>query len=185
MRILLSFVLFLLLYACSTERVVAPREYLDERTAATITVVRDPWIFTRGSVRAGTGEYRDFLHLYAIDVNRMGEHKQYIAALHSLSLEGMTDWADPPRLELKADAWSMSFQASPAEAREIGIAQPVAESYALEATWWYFPIDKQRLATIANGPQLEAELVWRGERTTYAMWRSGREELSELTAVLP
>lgn len=182
MRVVLPFVLFLSLYACSTERVVAPREYLDERTAATITVVRDPWIFTREAVRTGSGEYRDFLHLYAIDVNRMGEHKQYIAALVP---EGMDDRADPPKLELKADEWSMSFQASTVGARELGIARPVAESYALEAAWWYFPVDKQKLATIANAPQLEAELAWQGERSAYAMWRSGREELSELTAVLP
>ncbi len=175
-------ILCLSLCACGTERVVTPREYLDERTAATITVVRDPWIFTRGTVSAGSGEYRDFLHLYAVDVNRMGEHKQYVAALIP---EQVSDVADPPQLELKAAGWSMGLQASHVETREIGIAQPVAESYALAASWWYFPVDKQKLATIANAPDFEAVLVWDDERTSYAMWRSGREELSEFTAVLP
>lgn len=185
MRVVPLFVLTLLLNACSSERVVAPREYLDERTAATITVVKDPWIFTRESVRAGSSQYRDFLHLYVIDVNRMGEHKQYIAALHSLPSDGAIDASKPPKLELTAGEWSMSFAASTVEAREIGLAQPVAESYALDATWWYFPVDKQALATLANTSNLDAELVWRGERTSYALWRDGREELSELTAVLP
>lgn len=182
MRVVPCLVLSLSLYACSTERVVAPREYLDERTAATITVVRDPWIFTRETVRTGDGEYRDFLHLYAVDVNRMGEHKQYLAALIP---EQVAEVDHAPSIELKAQEWSLSLQASTVETREIGIASPVAESYALAASWWYFPIDKQKLATIANAPELDAELIWNGERTSYAMWRSGREELSEFTAVLP
>lgn len=177
--------LTLSLSACSTEPVNAPREYLDERTAATITVVRDPWIFTREAVRTANGQYRDFLQLYAIDVNRMGDHKQYLAALYSLSAPSAADASVPPTLELEAAEWSMSLQASTAQPKEIGLARPVADAYALDATWSYFPVDKQALARIANASDLEAEIIWRGERTAYALWRDGREELSELTAVLP
>src|SRR5512138_2777902 len=104
MRSVPFFILCLSLCTCGTERVVTPREYLDERTAATITVVRDPWIFTRGTVRASSGEYRDFLHLYAVDVNRMGEHKQYLAALIP---EQTAEVDHAPSIELKAHEWSL------------------------------------------------------------------------------
>lgn len=184
MRIVLLFMPMMSLVACSTERVIAPREYLDEHTAATITVVKDPWIFTRESVRAGSGQYRDFLHLYAIDVNRMGDHKQYIAALHSLTGDsGSTD--APATLELETRSGTMRLQASTAQPKELGIVQPIAPSYALDATWFYFSVDKHTLATIANTAEMDAALVWNGERIDYALWRDGREELSELTAVLP
>ena len=185
MRTALLFLLTSSLYACSTERAIEPRAYLDERTAATITVVKHPWIFTRGSVRPGSSRHREFLHLYAIDVNRMGEHEQYIAALHSYPTDGTIDASAPPTLELKAGDWLASFQASTLQEKELGIAQPIAESYALNARWWYFPVDKQALATIANTANLEADLVRRGERTDYTLLRDGREALSELTAVLP
>src|SRR5512138_3350837 len=112
MRSVLPLLLAVCLCACGTERATAPREYLDERTAATITVVKHPWIFTRGSVRPGSSRHREFLHLYAIDVNRMGEHEQYIAALHSYPTDGTIDASAPPTLELKAGDWLASFQAS-------------------------------------------------------------------------
>jgi hypothetical protein len=171
MRAGLLFAVALLLSACQTERAVTPREYLDEQSAATITVVKDPWIFTRGAGRAGSEQHRDFLHLYAIDVNRMGDHKQYISGV--------------PTLELKSRNGSISLQATTAESKDLGIVQPIAPSYALDTSWWYFPVDKQTLATIANTREVEASIVWRGERTDFALWRDGREELSELTAVLP
>ncbi len=171
--------------ACSTERVTAPREYLDEHTAATITVVKDPWIFTRASVHAGSGQYRDFLHLYAVDVNRMGDHKQYLAALYSLAAESTPSSESPATLELKTRNGSISLNASTAEPKELGIVQPIAPSYALDATWSYFPVDKQTLATIANTTEMDASIVRGDEKTDYAQWRDGRDELSELTAVLP
>jgi hypothetical protein len=179
------FALIASLFGCSTERVVTPREYLDEQTAATITVVKDPWIFTRESARTADSQYRDFLHLYAIDVNRMGDHRQYIAALQSFSAEQRLQTHEPPTLELRTGEWSITLRASAAQPKEIGIVQPVAEAYTLNASWWYFPVDKQTLASIANTTDLQATMLHREERVAYTLWRDGREELSELTAVLP
>lgn len=185
MRSVPLLLLALSLFGCTTERVSEPREYLDERTAATITVVRDPWIFSREAVRTASGQARDFLQLYAIDVNRMGEHNQYLAALHSLPASSAADASVPPTLKLEASEWSLRLEATTAQPRDIGLARPVADTYALDATWSYFPVDKQTLASIANASDLEVEILWEGERTAYVLWRDGRAELSELTAVLP
>lgn len=175
----------LLLFACSSERVLTPREYLDERTAATITVAKDPWIFTRVAANGTERRYRDFLHLYVIDVNRMGDHKQYIGALQSSSASAAGEGAELPTLQLETGSWSVSLPASTTRGEDIGIVQPVAESYTPGARWWYFPVDKQVLATIANTTALDAELVWHADRVAYTLWRDGRDALSELTAVLP
>src|SRR5262245_32988080 len=82
MRIAGAIVLALVMAGCATTRPAGPREYLDEQTAATITVVSDPWIFTRERFGAKVDE-QDFLNLYGIDVNRQGDHRQYIAVLQS------------------------------------------------------------------------------------------------------
>ena len=183
MRAIGILLLVALLSACTTTSVTTPREYLDERTAATITVVKDPWIFTRAQDVAATIQHRDFLHLYAIDVNRMGDHRQYFAVLQAVPPEDVAGVR--PTLELKSGEHSTVLEAADADPRELGIAQPIAEAYTLTATWWYFPVDKQTLATIANARELDAAMIANEQRIPYVLWRDGREELSELTAVLP
>jgi hypothetical protein len=172
--------LALALVGCAGTPTGTPREYLDEQTAATITVVQEPWIFTRAQTSANTP--RDYLHLYAIDVNRMGDHRQYFAALQSAPVAG----APAPVLELKSGGQIVKLEAAKAQPRELGIAQPIAESYTLTAAWWYFPVDKQTLTTLAAAGDLEASLtnIEKGP-IAYVLWRDGRDELSELTAVLP
>lgn len=179
MRFLCAALLTSLFAGCVSAPATSPREYLDEQTAATITAVRQPWIFTR--VQNVGSAQRDFLHLYAIDVNRMGDHRQYIAALQSSA----DDPALHPSLELTAGGHTHRLAASAQDPRDIGIAQPIAESYTLTSAWWFFPVDKQTLAKLANARDLSAQLILGDERISYALWRDGRDELSELTAVLP
>lgn len=172
----------LFLAACAGPRTVTPKEYLDEQTAATIRVVADPWIFTRDRTGAAADQ-SDFLNLYAIDVNRQGDHRQYIA---------MLQWAPPPEsstatlptLELQAGERLIALQPTTEDARKLGIAQPIAESYNA-SKWWYFPVDKQVLGDIARAQDLRATFVMNDERIPYAIWRDGSAELAELTAVLP
>jgi hypothetical protein len=179
MRFVFAALLYSFLVGCASAPATAPREYLDEQTAATITAVKEPWIFTREQ-NVANGQ-RDFLHLYAIDVNRMGEHRQYIAALQSSA----GDTSIRPILELTAGGQTHSLEALSESPREIGIAQPIAQSYALTSAWWFYPVDKQTLAALANARDLRAQMVVGNEPIGYALWRDGREELSELTAVLP
>jgi hypothetical protein len=176
MRAVFVLVLALSVTACSSTSVTTPREYLDEQTAATITVVKEPWIFTREA-----SEQRDYLHLYAIDVNRMGNHRQYVAVLQSTPTQG----GSAPSLELTTAERVVALEATTAEPRELGIAQPIAESYTMTAAWWYFPVDKEQLASLANSTELQARLKVGDQRIPYVLWRDGRNELSELTAVLP
>lgn len=167
------------LMGCAAAPTSAPREYLDEQTAATITVVQEPWIFTRALTDANS--QRDYLHLYAIDVNRMGDHRQYFAALQSAPKEG----ALPPILELRAGEQVVKLEPTSEQARELGIAQPIAESYSLTSAWSYYPVDKSMLSSLAAAGELQAQLISSDGPIAYVLWRDGRDELSELTAVLP
>jgi hypothetical protein len=167
------------LVACAGPRPIAPKEYLDEQTAATIRVVADPWIFVRD--RSAADAERDFLNLYAIDVNRMGEHRQYIAVLQwspPLQSEGVV-----PTLELRAGERAITLQPAGESPRQLGIAQPVAQSYS-SAKWWYFPVEKEALTAIARAHDLQAAFVLNDTRIPYTIWRDGRAELAELTEVL-
>src|SRR5262245_6154305 len=77
MRTLVITGLLTTLLGCAATPSTAPREYVDEQTAATITVAADPLVFAQDATAIG----RDFLNIYAIDVNRMGHHQQYLAVM--------------------------------------------------------------------------------------------------------
>lgn len=171
----------LTLMGCATPT-LAPREYLDEDTAATITMVAEPWIFASERSSAASAK-RDFLSLYAIDVNRMGDHRQYLAVLQWWPPE--VGAAAAPRLTLETQGTSHSLQATREQPRSLGIAQPLAGSSTEEGKWWYFEVDKQLLANVAAARDLRASFAIDGEPTAYTMWRDGSQELTELTAVLP
>jgi hypothetical protein len=159
---------------CSSTPSVTPREYLDEQTAATITVVADPWIFTRKNAPPQL----DFFNLYAIDVNRMGDHKKYFAVVHY--------WPSPeiagggaPALVLNGGSNQLKLEAVQETARELGIAQPLDKSAPSSAKTWFYPVDKQRLQTIAQSRELAATLVTDKVDADYVVWRDGSSELSE------
>lgn len=172
-------VLLSLLAGCASTRTVTPREYLDEQTAATITVVADPWIFA--NERTAQGGERDFLNVYAIDVNRMGDHRQYLAVL-----QWWPESADAavPILELTSQQQTVRLESVATDARELGIVQPLATSPPRTSKWWYFPVDKQTLATVAQPHEWLATLVIGDQRTSYIMWRDGRAELAEFADAL-
>lgn len=171
--------------ACASAPDFDPRQYLDEQTAATITVVAEPWIYSRERTNA-TSDERDFLNIYAIDVNRMGDHRQYLAVLQSTPLrdaEGRElHW---PTLELQIGDEIVSLQASREAAKKLGVASPVAESYTPSSKWWYFPLARQTLARIASVQELQASLLSGAVRARYALWRDGRAEAAALTSALP
>lgn len=204
MRSFIGTVILLVLAGCATTRAVTPREYLDEATAATVTVVAEAWIYSEKRARpaatpmdnrsAAAGAFpsefasdnRDFLSVYAIDVNRMGSHRQYLAVLQSHPRDGTSGATGPtPTLELGIADRTLSLQTITQTPRALGIAQAPAEAAMRGSRWWYFPVGKDVLAAIAGSRDLQAALVVEGERITYEVWRDGSAELAELTAVLP
>jgi hypothetical protein len=173
MRAAAIVVLLIALAGCATSKSVAPREYLDEQTAATITVVADPWIFTRKNAPPQL----DFFNLYAIDVNRMGDHKKYFVVVHYWP--GAEMLATPPTLVLNSGGQELRLQAVAEDARKIGLAQPLDKSAPSTAKSWFYPVDTAGLQSIAQTRQLAAALSTEKLTADYAVWRDGSSELSE------
>jgi hypothetical protein len=158
---------------CATSKSVAPREYLDEKTAATITVVADPWIFTRKNAPPQL----DFFNLYAIDVNRMGDHKKYFVVVHYWPGQEMT--ASAPTLVLNGGSQELKLTALSEDGRKLGIAQPLDKAAPSSSRSWFYPVDTASLQAIAQTRQLAAALVSETSTADYAVWRDGSSELSE------
>jgi hypothetical protein len=176
MRTLLAVSIFLTLTACAMTPVVAPREYLDERTAATITIVAQPWIFNRDHAQPQL----DFVHLHAIDVNRMGDHRKYIAVVKywpAPEHQGMNEVV--PMLEVQLDDRVLELAPTRSDLRELGIGQPLDPAAPRSAKTWLYPVDASELKRAAEAKSLSVALITEEARVSYTVWRDGRAELSE------
>jgi len=193
MRNLIALAVLSLLCACSTTKPLTPRAYLDEQTAATITVVADPVIFVADSSQmlgtaAGSSVFddtyknQDYLNLYGLDVNRMGTHRQYVAAMKWLVPRQSEDAL--PVLTLRIGTDTIELHATSEDAKQLGIAQAIAPSYSKTSKWWYFPTDAATLSRIAGAGNLSATLTLQERLINYTIFSDGRAQLAELTSGL-
>jgi hypothetical protein len=169
---LLAVPLVLALAACTTPTPPGPREYLDEQTAATVKVVAQPLVFAQDP---GAG-VRDFLNVYAVDVNRMGTHQQYLAVLQWWPADGFAG----ATLLLEAPGQTLTLQPTTQSPRELGIAQSIDTSAPREGVWRYYPVTKDELAIVAKAGPMRASLVAGERRVSYSLWRDSRTELADL-----
>jgi hypothetical protein len=177
-RTVLVSLLVLTATACTTARPVQPREYLDETTAATITVVAEPWIFTRANVTPGL----DCFNLYAVDVNTQGDHKKYIVVVHYWPEQIIASGVSP-KLELRGGERELTLEALEKEPRSFGVAEPIDKTAPPSAKYWFYPVDKGNLDNIARSRQMSAALITAATRMNYVAWRDGAMQLSEFAGV--
>src|SRR5690606_20508879 len=168
----------LMLTACATERVITPREYLDETTATTITIVADPWIFNRKDAPPQL----DFVHLYAIDVNRMGEHRQYLVVVKYWPAADLPGKARPA-LAVQLPEREITLDPVEEDGRALGIGEPIDKSAPRSAQSWFYPLEKKHLEAIGRARELSVALVVGDARASYVVWRDGSAEMSEFAAV--
>ena len=178
-----TFAALIALAACASQRDVVPREYLDETTAATITVMAKPWVFVEAPTSAASGA-RDFLNVYAIDVNRSGEHRQYLAVLEWWPRIGTQNTQEAKTLTLVVGDRDVSLHAASDDSRTLGIAQPLDRGAPAGSQWHYFPVDKQLLQDLSIAQISNVTLANRDAMTQYTTWKEARAEAAAFTTTL-
>lgn len=186
---------FLLCGCASTNPSTAPRQYLDEQTAVTVTTVAasidlvnaasrgsDRWRRDRNSPKHREQEL-DLIELHGVDFNRMGTHVQYLAVLKWLVPKELAGAS--PELVLKVDSDSLELRNPELDARKLGMSQPLGPSFSSTSQWWYFAMDTATLARIASATQLSAQLTLGDQVTQYILTSDGRAQLGELAQSLP
>ena len=176
------FLLLLLVTGCATS--VTPRQYLDEETAATITIVTRPWIFAVANPGVDLTR-RGYLNLYALDVNRTGSHQHYFAVMQSSFDIALPDEkSSTPTLEVQTNDRKLVFKSVTQSPRQLGIAQLLAQPIALQSRWWYFAASKEDIAAVAQLQSPRITLVANDARFAYVEFQNGSKELTELSATL-
>ena len=157
----------------------APREYLDEETGATVTVVDEPLVFAYPR-RHLAANARDYATLAAASVNRGGKI-DYVLILYFWSTVDPRLRDDPlPAAEplvVQADDRRLTLGLRGHSARDAGIGYAVHAPPAGAATPNVYATDLAALRFIAAARHLKLLADSNGSTLSYELWRDRRAEL--------
>jgi hypothetical protein len=111
------------------------REYLDEQTAATVTVGAPVLVFARERPDLAV-HARDYLTLVPLDVNQSGRHAQYFLgyAWSTIDKRAQPEAPSPPRFELIADGRPIPLAPHQGSLRDLGLGEVPVPAPARSAT---------------------------------------------------
>jgi hypothetical protein len=174
---------------CTALPAPAPRQFLDERTGVTLSVVDVPTVLARER-RDIAANARDYLTLVAAERDLMG-HRQLVLLVHRWSTidarVGASDDDESTRLTLLADG--RDIQLTP-------VAEQLPREFTQDARLLRPPVDKvttlayqtdiATLRYLVSSRQLSASFDAAKATLPYAMWRDGSESLRQfLDSVAP
>jgi len=149
-----------------------PHEYLDETTAATVTVGSRALVFARERPELAV-HARDYLTLVPIDVNRSGTHLQYYYGYlwSTIDKRGVAkgDLVDP-HFELIADGRRIPLTPVPGMPADVGVARPPLPAPARSAQVILSATDSALQEFVTSADEVFAVAVRDGVGERYTLW---------------
>jgi hypothetical protein len=135
----------LLLQGCASDGPPKPREHLDRRTGATLTLAAKPWVFAREQPQLAV-HARDYLTMYALQVNVGGRIEHYLAVFDWSTVDRRERTAPAgQRLLLLLDDRRWVFEGQGVDPRAAGIADWPLTPPGRGARLRVYPVDAQLL----------------------------------------
>lgn len=148
------------------------REYLDEQTAATVTVLGRPIVFAMDQPQLAV-HARDYLTLVPIDVNRAGAHQRYYYgyAWSTLDKRGLTATEEPPtRYELIADGRRISLVPLTVPPRDLGLGEAPVPAPNARAVRVIAATSSEVQEFVTGAEEIVAVAVREGGGDRFALW---------------
>jgi hypothetical protein len=170
----------LVLAACGSAPVQdRPTEYLDEHTAATVTIVDKPIVFARERPELAAN-VRDYITLSAASVNRSGKITYVLVAyfwstLDAFGAPGVAEIGD--QLLLAADDRRIRLSTQGHSAKEAGIANPVHAPPQHDGPPTVYSTDLDTLRFLSAARNLSAVRGANGNEQAFEIWDDGRAAL--------
>jgi hypothetical protein len=157
-----------------------PREYLDEQTGATISVVREPLVFVHE--RSGAPGTGDYVTIAAASVDQSGDIS-YVLVTYCWSVgmarsTGGSLCADAP-LVLQADDRRIEIASRKSSAREAGIGVPIHRPPFGAATPFVYTTDLSTLRLLAETHHLSLRLGGESAPLDYELFEDQLSALRE------
>jgi hypothetical protein len=162
------------------------RHYLDEKTAASVTLAREPLVFARERTDLAVNA-RDYLSLTAIEVNRAGERAYYWSGYiwSTIDRRDGTPVVDPgAQVVLMADGRPIRLVDEQSHSRGFGVATPPTPAPVRSAVALLSRVEPDVLSFVAGATDLSVLVVTEGVTESFTEWRDGRRELQALVRFL-
>lgn len=163
-----------------------PQEYLDESTAATVTVVAQPLVFAYPRTELAANA-RDYITLAAAAVNRNGK-VSFVAIGYFWSTVDPRMRTDPlpapETLILQADDRRIELHLKGQSARDAGIGVAVHAPAGTAASPQVYAMDLATLRFIAAARELTVFARSNGTLLSYSLWDDRRAALRAFVAHL-
>lgn len=157
----------------------AVRQYLDENTAASITLAREALIFARERTDLAVNA-RDYLSLTAIEVNQTGQRAYFWSGYVWSTIDrrdGTAVVGAKAELVLLADGRPMRLVNEQRNSRGLGMATPPTPVPVRSATLVLFRVDPEMLRFVAGATDLSVLIVTEGVSESLSLWRDARPAL--------
>jgi hypothetical protein len=155
---------------CASEQPAGPREYLDERTAATITVAGESMVFACERPELGVNA-RDYVTLTAVDVNTSGKHATHLVGYSWSTLDKRAIAEGASHYEVVADDRVLPLQPMPDGFRAIGVNDPPIPVPARGALPLTAPITPDQLQFLRDTPGAHIVRTRDGVQERFGLWR--------------
>ena len=162
------------------------RQYVDEITAASITVAVEPLIFARERTDLAANA-RDYVTLTSVEVNVMGK-RSYLWSAYIWSTIDRRDRQElvvpGDELVLVADGRPIALRSDAKTLREHGIGQPPTRAPVRAAVPALFAADPESIGYVARAGELHLELIHAGSNDSFVLWKDGRAALRAFSEAL-
>ena len=174
----------LLAWAAGVPAADSVRQYVDEITAASITVAVQPLIFARERTDLAANS-RDYVTLTPIEVNVMGKRSYFWSAYVWSTIDRRErDQLVVPgdELVLVADGRPIPLRSDAKTPREQGLGESPTRAPARTAVPALFGADRESIAYVGRASELHIELIHAGSNDAFVLWKDGRTALRAFTA---
>ena len=171
-----------LLAGCASSPGAGTREYLDEHSAATVTVVQPGITFARDRTDLAV-HARDYFTIVPVDVNRMGTHDRYFYCMDWSTIDKRATretTAASRQYQLVADGRAIPLTPTAKSLRELGVVERPVEHQADATAVLLVPLDSDVIAYVSQATTLRVVLDDAGTTFRYDLWSGDPGALARL-----
>jgi hypothetical protein len=173
------------LFLASGAAWAGPRSVLDRSTGATIVVSEAPWTLALEQPHLAANS-RDYIALYAVEINIAGKHSWHLAAFIWSTVPGREGFAgESPELTLRVEDRQLKLKSLGKTPRELGISKWPMDPPGRGAKLVVYDVDTALLRQLASATGCQARIdtdptvpkdVW------FDVWRDGRRAFAEFVS---
>jgi len=172
------------LTGCATTDPAAVRSYLDEQTAATITVGGTGTVFARARTEFAVNA-RDYFTVIPLDVNRTGTHTLYFYCYAWSTIDKPNPSEDPVQYEIVADGRRIPLAATGTPLRTLGFGRYPVDPPAVNALPRISATTREVLTFLASAKDVSVVATRNGLAERYDVWADQRNAIGALLEQVP